>query len=142
MKIQVYNGLMCQILKKNALFAAWLIALIALLSTLFMQYFLNWPVCVLCWYQRIAIYPLVILLGIAAYRNDHGIVRYALPFCVLGFLFALYQYLEQMIPGFAPIAVCAQELSCSTIHFQWIKFITLPLLSMVACVAMGLLLLI
>lgn len=118
------------------LFFAWLIALVAMLATLFASEFLNWPVCPLCWYQRIAIYPLVILLGMAAYRNDRQIVPYAMPFTVVGFLFALYQYAEQMIPGFEPIHFCKQGVSCATTHIKLWGFITIPFLSAVACLIM------
>ena len=115
------------------LFLAWLIALMALLSTLFASEILHWPVCVLCWYQRIALYPLVILLGIAAFKNDPYIIPYALPFTVIGFLLAAYQYAEQMIPGFAPIELCTQSVPCSATQFKLLGFITLPFLSGVAC---------
>ncbi|MCX7125877.1 MAG: disulfide bond formation protein B [Gammaproteobacteria bacterium] len=122
------------------LFLAWLIALIATLATLFASEVLHWPVCVLCWYQRIAIYPLVILLGIAAYKNEKMIIPYALPFPIIGFLFAVYQYCEQMIPGFAPISFCTQGVACSTIHLKLLGFITLPFLSAVSCVLIFILL--
>ncbi len=115
------------------LFAAWLIALIATLTTLYASEFGHLPVCTLCWYQRLAIYPLVIILGMGAYKNDVSSVSYALPFPVLGFFFALYQYLEQMIPGFAPIHFCSQDVSCNVIHLQLFGFITLPLLSAFCC---------
>ncbi len=118
------------------LFFAWLIALVAMLSTLFAEYILHWPVCPLCWYQRICIYPLVILLGIAAFKNERVAIPYILPFPILGFLFAVYQYLEQMIPGFAPIDFCTQSIPCNTIHLQLLGFITIPFLSAVSCVAM------
>lgn len=120
-------------LKRYGLFFAWLIALFALLSTLFASEILNWPVCPLCWYQRICIYPLVILLGIAAYKNEKMVLPYALPFPAIGFLFAVYQYLEQMIPGFSPINFCKQGVACSTIHLKLLGFITIPLLSAVGC---------
>lgn len=123
------------------LFFAWLIALVAMLSTLFASEILNWPVCPLCWYQRIALYPLVILLGIAAYRNEKIIIPYALPFPVIGFLFAAYQYCEQMIPGFAPIDFCKQGVACSTIHIKLLGFITLPFLSAIGCLLVFILLL-
>lgn|SRR3990167_4139806 len=121
-------------MRKYYLFFAWLIALIAMLATLFASEILKLPVCVLCWYQRICLYPLVVLLGTAAYRDDKNIILYATPFPVIGFFFALYQYLEQMIPNFSPISFCTQNISCSTIHFKWLGFITFPFLSMLACV--------
>lgn len=118
------------------LFLAWLIALIAFGSSLFASEFLHWPVCNLCWYQRIAIYPLVVLLGIAAYRNDQHIIPYAKIFCVIGLCFALYQYAEQMIPGFAPIELCTQSIPCAETPIKWLGFVTMPLLSVVACAMM------
>lgn len=126
---------------RYALFLAWLISLIAMLITLFAGEVLNWPVCVLCWYQRIALYPLVILLGIAAFRDDKHIIPYALPFPISGFLFAAYQYAEQMIPNFAPIKFCTEELPCSTIHIKLLGFVTIPFLSALVCVMIIVLLL-
>ena len=122
--------------QEYGLFLAWLIALITMLATLAMDQVLRWPVCLLCWYQRVAIYPLVILLGIAVYRDDRHIIPYALPFCVIGFLLALYQYLEQMVPGFAPISVCTESLPCNIVHVAWLGFITLPFLSMLVCLVL------
>jgi len=116
------------------LFIAWIIALIALIASLYASEILHLPVCTLCWYQRIAIYPLVILLGIGAYTNDRGCIHYAMPFPIIGFIFAAYQYAEQMIPGFSPIQLCQQGVACSDIHLKIAGFITLPFLSMVACV--------
>ncbi|PIZ03752.1 MAG: disulfide bond formation protein B [Gammaproteobacteria bacterium CG_4_10_14_0_8_um_filter_38_16] len=127
--------------QKYGLFFAWLISLIALLATLFASEILSWPVCPLCWYQRIALYPLVILLGIAAFKDDCHIIPYALPFPMIGFFFAAYQYLEQMIPGFSPINFCKQGIVCSTIHLKLLGFITIPFLSMMACLIMILFLL-
>ena len=120
-------------MSKYGLFFAWLIALIAMLATLFASEVLKLPVCVLCWYQRICIYPLVILLGMAAFRDDQNIIIYALPFPIIGFLFALYQYCEQMIPNFSPIAFCTQAVPCNITHFKLLGFITFPFLSMLAC---------
>ena len=115
------------------LFIAWLIALVALIATLFGSEIMHLPVCTLCWYQRIAIYPLVIILGIGAYQNDLNTVKFALPFPILGFIFAAYQYAEQMIPGFSPIKMCQQGVACSDIHIKIAGFVTLPFLSMIAC---------
>lgn len=118
--------------QQYALLLAWVIAIVAMISTLYASEILNMPVCHLCWYQRICMYPLVIILGMACYREDLTIVSYLLPFPVLGALFALYQYLEQMIPGFAPIGLCGTGPSCMDTPFQWLGFITFPLLSLLA----------
>ncbi len=118
-------------LKNYSLYFAWLISLIGTLATLYLSEVLAWPVCHLCWYQRICLFPLTIILGIACFRDDKHIVPYILPLPIIGAVFSLYQYLEQMIPGFAPINVCGAGPSCSDIHLQLLGFITLPLLGLI-----------
>ncbi len=107
----------------------WLLSVLALLVTLYLSEILHWPVCHLCWYQRICLYPQVILLGMAVYRGRQDIVPYSIALLVVGFLFALYQTLEQHIPALQSIGVCGQGPSCSTIHMQLFGFLTLPMLS-------------
>jgi disulfide bond formation protein DsbB len=127
--------------RSYGLFFAWVISLIVMLSTLFFSEMLQWPVCPLCWYQRIALYPLVILLGIAAYKNDRSIISYAIPFPLIGLFFAVYQYLEQMIPGFASIEFCKNgAVACNAIHLKLLGFITIPFLSGIACLLIFILL--
>jgi len=115
-----------------ALLLAWLIALLAFVGTLYSSEVMRMPVCHLCWYQRICMYPLVMIFAIALWRNDVRIRIYTLPLCVIGGLFALYQYLEQMIPGFAPINLCGTGINCSAVHFKWLGFITFPFLSLLS----------
>ncbi len=127
----------CKITRDYGLYFGWVIALAATMISLYFSVVRHWPVCDLCWYQRVCIYPLVILLGIGTYRDDRGIVLYTMPLVVLGFLFSLYQYLEQMIPGFSPLELCGRGVNCSHIHFQWLGFITFPFLGMVTCLLIG-----
>lgn len=127
--------------KRFALFVAWIIAISAVIITLYSSEVRNIPVCHLCWYQRIALYPLSIILGIAIFRDDLRIVIYALPLSLIGAIFALYQYLEQMFPKFAPISFCGVGPSCSDIHLQIFGFITFPFLSLMASILISILLL-
>lgn len=129
-------------IKRTALLFAWIIALVATLITLYASEIRQLPVCHLCWYQRICIYPLAIILGIASFRDDLTITRYGMPLTVLGGLFALYQYLMQMIPDFAPIRFCLAGVSCSDIHLRLFGFVTYPFLSLFACLSILILLLI
>ena len=55
--------------------------------------------CTLCWYQRIAMYPLVLLLGIAAFRRDRAIRLYVVPLAVVGAAISIYHYLYRVVPG-------------------------------------------
>ncbi|MBN2479549.1 MAG: disulfide bond formation protein B, partial [Parachlamydiales bacterium] len=76
-----------------ALYFAWVIALIATLSSIYSSEMLNYQPCIFCWYQRIFMFPLVIILGIGVYTRDPKVVTYAIAFPVLGALVALYQTL-------------------------------------------------
>lgn len=118
--------------RQHGLYFSWLIALIATLLSLYLSILEALPVCELCWYQRICMYPLAIILGIAAYRDDRMIALYTLPLAILGLLLSLYQYLEQMIPSFSWVHLCGAGTDCSKIHLQWFGFVTLPFLGLVA----------
>ena len=122
------------------LLIAWLIAFSAMALSLYGSEVLRYPVCSLCWYQRISLYSLAIILGIAAYRGDANISPYAITLAMIGGAFALYHYLEQMIPGFQPIDFCsaASTTSCTLIHIRYFGFITYPLLSLCACLCISL----
>lgn len=96
------------------------------------------PVCALCWGQRIFIFPLAIQLGIATFRNDTRIAIYAVPLAVVGALIATYHYLIQMVPAMAPFVPCHSDvngISCEKIDWQIFGFVTFPLLSLAAFLA-------
>jgi disulfide bond formation protein DsbB len=77
----------------TSLFAAWFLALAASLSVLFIGEVLGQTPCHLCWLQRAFMFPLAVILGIAAWRSDLSIWRYALPLAVIGGAMALYHWL-------------------------------------------------
>jgi disulfide bond formation protein DsbB len=110
-------------------FACWLIASVSTLGSLFFSEVMGFAPCVLCWYQRIAMYPLVILLPIGLFPFDRNIVRYALPFSVIGVLIALFHLL--LVAGFIPESIkpCVQGVPCSEVQIEWFGFVTIPLLS-------------
>lgn len=117
-------------MKKSAVYLAWLLAIFGTFLSLILSNIYHWEICHLCWYQRACLYPLVIILGIACFRKDNSIGIYTLPITIIGFVLSLYQYMEQVIPGFAPIDVCGSGPSCSNIHMQLLGFITLPFVSL------------
>lgn len=119
----------------NLLFASWIIATIATLASLFFSEIMGLKPCVLCWWQRIFMYPLVLILLVGMYPLDRKIVRYALPLAVIGWLFAVYHYLLyiDVIPeGLAP---CDQDLSCKEADLELFGFITIPMLSILSFTA-------
>ena len=121
---------MISYIRNNALIISWLITLAALLISLYFSEILQWPICQLCWYQRVFLYPQVLLLGMAAMNDDRSILKYTLALSIAGMLFASYQYLVQLFPlTFEGILHCAPGISCATKHINWFGFVTLPLLS-------------
>lgn len=100
----------------------------------------NLEPCHLCWYQRICLFPLFIILGIAAFRGFLGIVFYVLPQVACGFLFALYQIAIQEIPGWNPIDMCGAGPSCAEKILIGLGPITIPMVSAAGFFFMGILL--
>lgn len=114
------------------LFVAWLVAAVATLGALFLGEVMSLPICVLCWYQRICMFPLALLLPLGLFPYDRKIIRYALPLAVLGWLIAVYHQL--LIAGVIPEAIkpCTQGVPCKEQAIQWFGFVTIPLLSIAA----------
>ncbi len=119
-------------LQDYGLYFAWVVALVATTGSLIYSEVLGFVPCKLCWFQRIFMYPLVVVLGIASYRNDRAIALYVLPLSVIGATIALYHYLEQKVPGFGNPAFCAQGVPCTVQYINWLGFITIPFQSLVA----------
>ncbi|WP_240666590.1 disulfide oxidoreductase [Longirhabdus pacifica] len=115
-----------------ALYGAWIISVIATGGSLYFSEVLGYMPCQLCWYQRILMYPLVVILGIAAYESNFNIKKYVLPLSILGFGIGVFHYLEQKVPGFAEIKPCTNGIPCNLEYINWFGFITIPFLSLVA----------
>lgn len=122
------------------LYLAWLVALFATGGSLYFSENRLFVPCMLCWYQRILMYPLVIVLGLASYRHSTVIVPYVLPLSVLGMGVSIFHYLEQKISGFGGPAVCRFGVPCSTEYIDWFGFITIPFLALTAFTLITLLL--
>ncbi|WP_046215488.1 disulfide oxidoreductase [Paenibacillus wulumuqiensis] len=122
------------------LFLAWIIAILATGGSLYLSDVLKFEPCKLCWFQRIFMYPQVILLGIAAYRSDRRIVSYAMPLSIIGGLIALYHYAEERIPALARVTPCTTGVPCNQSYFELLGFITIPFMALVAFLIITLLL--
>jgi disulfide bond formation protein DsbB len=117
------------------LYGAWVVALLATLGSLFFSEVLKHPPCTLCWYQRIFLYPLVLLLPVGILLGDRRVVHYTLPLVVVGLGFALYHNL--LYYGVIPEALvpCTGGVSCSQRQISWLGFIGIPLLALGAFVS-------
>ncbi|MBY0517168.1 MAG: disulfide bond formation protein B [Bacteriovoracaceae bacterium] len=119
------------------LFSAWILSVISTGGSLFFSEVMHFPPCVLCWYQRIAMYPLVIILGAALFPLEMKVIRFASPLVLVGWLISLYHNLlyYHLIPESA--APCRQGISCTTVYIEWLGFVTIPLLSFMAFTLIG-----
>ncbi|MGG1639380.1 disulfide oxidoreductase [Paenibacillus sp. MCAF9] len=113
------------------LFVAWAAAVLATAGSLYLSEVMHFAPCSLCWFQRIFMYPLALILGIAYSKGDEGIVSYALPLVVIGGGFSLYHTVLQKLPHDSPLAACG-PVSCQGDYLNWFGFITIPMLALVA----------
>jgi disulfide bond formation protein DsbB len=118
------------LLGRELLFAA-LVAGVAMLGSLYMSEVAHLIPCTDCWYQRIAMYPTAIVLGIAAYRNDSGIRVYVAPLAVIGGVISLYHYLIQRFPNLEGTS-CSTSVPCTSAWFRVFGFISIPYMALSA----------
>ena len=118
--------------KWTMLFVCWLIALVSTLGSLFFSEVMDLPPCVLCWYQRIFMFPLLVTLSVGLLPLDTGSIKYSLPLAIGGLGVALYHCL--LYAGVIPEGVrpCGQGVSCADRASQAIGIVPIPLLSLIA----------
>jgi len=124
---------------KNSIPLALLISLMATLGSLFYSEVAGFAPCDLCWFQRIFMYPQVILLGLAWWKKKDTVIDYSLILILIGSLFSLYHnyiYYTAQTTGF-----CSIVSPCTQKYILGFGFITIPLMAIIAFVLMGLLLL-
>ena len=114
------------------LFIAWLIVFTSTLGSLFFSYVMEFAPCVLCWYQRVCLFPLVIILARGLFPFDLHVVKYALPLTACGWLLAAYHNLlhAQLIP--ADMQPCVKGVSCTEEYLELFGFLSIPLLSLIS----------
>ena len=116
------------------LYVAWVVSLVAMFGSLYFSEIKGYIPCELCWYQRIFMYPLVLILGIGTFQNDSSVKKFVLPLALVGGSISFMHYLEQKIPGFGGIKPCVSGVPCSAQYINWFGFITIPFLALVAFV--------
>ena len=116
-------------------------AAIATFSSLYLSEEALFVPCELCWYQRIAMYPLAVLLVLAVVFRDKGIWRYAVPISVIGAAVSIYHHWIQIRPSDAP-ASCSGGVPCTTRHVYELGFVTVPWMALSGFVLITVLLLV
>ena len=118
-----------------ALLTAW----VAMCGSLFFSEVLHWTPCVLCWYQRILMYPLAVIIAIGILRRDSRLHLYVLPFSLFGACVSLYHYLL-VKTDWLPPPPCTAGIPCTVDYLDWFGFINIPFLALTAFLIISLML--
>lgn len=119
-------------MSKYGLYFGWLVAIVATGGSLYFSEVMGFVPCSMCWIQRIFMYPLVIILGIASFHFDFRMAGYVLPLTIIGGLFSVYHVMEQNIPAMQAYSICQVGVSCSGKYINWLGFISIPVLALIA----------
>jgi disulfide bond formation protein DsbB len=125
-------GMLRHFIKENGMLASFGIALLAMLGSLYMSEILDWPPCAFCWYQRICMYPLVLILGIATARKDWNQTTYVIPLTVIGMGLSTYHIVLQKIPAMESAGSSCGIIPCNIDYLNAFGFITIPMLAWTA----------
>lgn len=128
-------------ISSQIVFLLFLVSSVATLGSLFFSEIMEFVPCTMCWYQRIFMYPLVLIFLVNLLYPDEKLFKYSFPLVFVGLLFAIYHNLlmwgiisESAVP-------CKQGVPCSTEYFEYFGFINIPFLSLSAYVLILVLLL-
>jgi disulfide bond formation protein DsbB len=129
-----------KILSTKIILLCFVVASVATMGSLFFSDVMGFVPCNMCWYQRIFMYPLVIIFLINILYPDDKVYKYAFPIVLVGLLFAIYHNL--LMFGLIPESAvpCASGVPCSTEYINWLGFITIPFLSLISYLVLFLLL--
>jgi len=108
-----------------------LTALVATVGSLFLSNILGWTPCKLCWFQRIFMYPLVLIFGVSLFFDDRNVSDYVVPMTVIGGGISIYHYFIQVISTIQ--TTCSSSgVSCSTKYTFYFDYITIPIMALTA----------
>jgi disulfide bond formation protein DsbB len=115
-------------------FAPWALPLAAAVTTtcalgsLYFSEIVNYKPCLMCWYQRTMMYPLAVILIVAALTQDKRVWRYATPLAAIGTTISTYHWFLERFPNL-DAGVCDIEVPCEFVWFENFGFVTLPFMA-------------
>ncbi len=116
------------LLGTKAIWLAWIVALVATVGSLIYSEVIHFPPCRLCWFQRIAMYPLAVVLLVGAIRREFQVKYHALPLALIGLGISIYHYILQRVPNLESGA-CDPSNPCSAIFVDIFGFISIPFMA-------------
>ena len=122
---------LCDLMSETGLWLAWLVALTATLGSLYYSEVAHFLPCKLCWYQRIGIYPLAVVLLLAALRRDRAIRFYAIPVAAISAAISTYHYQLERFPNQTSPS-CSVEAPCTVVWVWRFHYISIPMMALSA----------
>lgn len=116
------------VLREPAVWLAWVVAATATFGSLYFSEVQNLLPCRLCWFQRIAMYPLAAILLVGAVRRDPNVRWYAVPLAAIGLVVAVYHSLIEWFPQWES-GSCDPVVPCSSYYFREFGFVTLAFMA-------------
>ncbi|CAM3509424.1 disulfide oxidoreductase [Aeromicrobium ponti] len=118
--------------RENLLFTAWAVSILAMFGSLYFSEIREYEPCELCWYQRIMMYPLAVILGLAVIKKDYRISLYTMVLSAVGAGTSIYHYSIQKISFMAEHAATCGRVPCTGQYINWFGFISIPFLALIA----------
>lgn len=114
------------------IYMAWLVNIVAFTGSMYFSNVMMLPPCMLCWYQRICIFPLSLIFAVGFLKKDKNVFWYAMPLVAIGWIISLYHNLLyfKIIPK--AITACSSGISCTDVQIEYLGFITIPLMAFTA----------
>lgn len=116
-------------IRPHALWWAFVVAGSSMLGSLYFSEVAHYAPCKLCWYQRVAMYSLAIILLVAAVRRDRSVVPYAVSLAAVGICVSTYHYLVEWFPTLET-NVCSVDVPCTTVWFRKFGFVSLAFMAL------------
>ena len=130
-----------RLLNPGAIWLAWAVAAVAMVGSLIYSEIAGFLPCRLCWFQRIAMYPMAIILLVGAIRREAVVRFYALPLALIGLAISVYHYLVQIYPSLEGSVSCDPTNPCSTRYVEMFGFISIPFMAGAGFIVIAVLLL-
>lgn len=118
--------------RESLIFVAWAASVLAMFGSLYFSEIRQYEPCELCWYQRILMYPMVVILGIATIKKDYRISLYTMILSLIGTGISLYHYGLQKLAFLADVAPACGRVPCTGQYINWFGFVTIPFLALIA----------
>ncbi|MDN7243423.1 disulfide oxidoreductase [Planococcus sp. N028] len=118
--------------QENVLLSMWVVSLVATLGSLYFSEIRGYIPCNLCWIQRIFMYPLVLIIGVAYIQKNVRIAATTMVFAIVGGCISLYHYGIQKLAFLAEAAPSCGQVPCTGQYINWLGFITIPFLALIA----------